>query len=88
LPNHIGRWRRSFRTLYIGLATLATGVLPNHLSCTRIVQDSLSAGAGDFLTNTTTEILNAVFLPGGLGGGGPDAGGGVNGDPFEPPVQT
>jgi len=79
--------RRTFRVLYVALAWLAVGVLPNHLSCSRIVQDSVADGAGIFLTTATTDVLNLLFLPEWLQDGASTDGGDGNGDPFQPPVQ-
>lgn len=81
-------FRRAVRALYLALASLATGVLPNHLSCTRIVQDSLGNGTSTFLTNTTADLLSTLFLPDWLRNGTPDATGSTGSDPFAPPVQS
>ena len=88
MPNLVFRLRRALRALYLTLAWLAVGVLPNHMSCSQIVQDSLANGTCNFLTTATTNILSLLFLPDWLRGGDPADGDNGNGDPFQPPVQT
>ncbi len=86
--NRSGRLDRLIRTHCFGLVLLATGVVSNHLSCSRIVQDSVAEGAGAFLSGTTADLLTLLFWPERLGAYGGDDGGSGNGDPFEPPVQS
>jgi hypothetical protein len=77
-----------WRKLMVAGVILSTGVLPNHLSCSRVVGDSVAEGFGDFLSATTAAVLVELLLPEGfdVGLGGNDGNGG-DGDPFEPPVQ-
>lgn len=81
------KWQAVTRSLKIAFAVLTVGVLPNHLSCSRIVEESVTAGAGNFLTDATADLLNLIFRPDALDGSGGDNGN-DNDDPFEPPIQT
>lgn len=80
------RFKTVLRRLKIGCFVLVAGVLPNHLSCSRVVGDPLVNGVGVFLTNATADLLSRLLLPGlNAGGGGAPTDG--SDDPFTPPVQ-
>lgn len=82
------RSRRTPRRRFAILPWLATGVLANHLSCSRIVQDSLGDGTSLFLTSTTADVLSFLLRPDWLNGGTVDDTNVDGGDPFAPPVQS
>lgn len=81
---------RRLRRAKLMLAVATAGILPNHLQCSRLVEDGVSAGITSFVSDVTFDLLTTFLRPFDLFGDGTGNGNdnsNTNGDPFEPPVQ-
>ncbi len=80
-----GAKRGWIRLLWL-MTLLATGILPNHQSCSIVTRGAVTDGVSRFISDLTLDTLNGILRPGNTGDS--DSDGDSGGDPFAPPAQT